>query len=137
MQKYTGFEYLCIDAANQAGHDKLLFEQRIQWVMDNFNNLENLESGEKTQPQYLKAVMAIRAAQRGEEIGHLVGLDACCSGMQIMSALTGCISGCKATNLISTGVRADAYTLVADAASMELGGGLSLERKRIKQAVNV
>lgn len=131
---YTGFEYLLIDAANQMGHDKWLFEQRIQWAYDNFDNLENLYTGDKHQPQYLKAVMAIRAAQRGEEIGHLVGLDACCSGMQIMSVLTGCLSGSKATNLINTGVRNDAYTMVTDVASMELGGGLSLKRSAIKTA---
>lgn len=135
MKKYSGFEYLLIDAANQFGNDKMLFEQRIQWALDNFSNLEALESGEKTQPQFRKAVMAIRAAQRGEDIGHMVGLDACCSGMQIMSALTGCLSGCKATNLVNTGVRQDAYTLVTDAASMELGGGLNLLRSAIKTAV--
>lgn len=135
MKKYTGFEYLLIDAANQMGHDKWLFEQRIQWAYDNFDNLENLPCEEKTAPQYKKAVMAIRAAQRGESIGHMVGLDACCSGMQIMSALTGCLSGAKATNLVNTGVRQDAYTLVTDAASSALGESVGeIKRPAIKTA---
>lgn len=135
MKSYTGFEYLLIDAANQMGLDKLLFEQRIEWAMKNFDNLENLVVEDKTAPQFKKAVMAIRAAQRGEDIGHLVGLDASCSGMQIMSALTGCYSGCVATNLINTGVRQDAYTLVTDSASSALGESVGeISRKAIKTA---
>lgn len=135
MRNFTGFEYLCIDVANQAGFDKWLFEQRIQWVFDNFDKLETIETGEKTQPQFRKAVMAIREAQRGEDSGHLVGFDACCSGMQIMSALTGCVDGAAATNLINTGVRQDAYTLVTDAASMALGESVGeIKRAAIKTA---
>ncbi|WNV49505.1 hypothetical protein [Pseudomonas phage L15] len=135
MTPYTAFEYLLIDAANQMGHDKWLFEQRIQWCYDNFDDLENLECNEKTRPQYLKAVMAIRAAQRGEPVGHLVGLDACCSGMQIMSALGGCESGAQATNLINTGFRQDAYSLVTTAASTHLGESVGeIKRSDIKTA---
>lgn len=135
MKRYTGFEYLCIDAANQFGHDKLLFEQRIQWVMDHFDELEELECKEKTAPQYYKAVQAIREAQKGIPSGHLVGLDACCSGMQIMSALGGCIDGARATNLVNTGFRQDAYSLVTTAASTAMGASVGdIKRSDIKKA---
>lgn len=134
MQNLTGFEYLLVDVANQAGHDKLLWDQRTQWAYDNFAALEVLETPAKERPLYLKAVMAIRAAQRGEDIGHLVGLDACNSGAQIMSALTGCIAGAEATNLIMTGTRRDGYTEVTKAASTILGEGLVIARSDIKNA---
>lgn len=134
MIEFTGFEYLCIDAANQYGLDKALFPARIQWVMDNFADLESIEGDKKNLPLYKKAVMAIRNAQAGREIGHLVGFDACNSGAQIMSALTGCIEGCKATNLINTGSRRDGYTDITSAASDILGEGMVIARGDIKNA---
>lgn len=135
MQLLSGFEYLCIDVANQYGLDKKLFDDRIQWVLTNIHTLETMKGDEKNYPLYMKAVMALRKAQRNEPTGHLVGLDACCSGMQIMSALTGCVAGAKATNLINTGLRQDAYTNVTLAAGAYLGGSLSISRDDIKQAV--
>ena len=42
MKTFTGWQYLLIDLANQFGHDKLTFEDRIQWAEANLNALENL-----------------------------------------------------------------------------------------------
>jgi hypothetical protein len=134
MNEYTGFQYICIDIANQFGLDKELFPDRIQWVLDNFDILETLESPAKERPLYLKAVMALHDACAGKEIGHLVAFDACNSGAQIMSALTGCIEGAKATNLINTGLRRDGYTDITTAASDILGEGLVIARGDIKNA---
>lgn len=134
MKKYTGFEFICIDVANQAGLDKKLFEQRIQWVKDNFNRLTVLDTPNKERPLYVKAVMALMTACRGMETGHLVGLDATCSGMSIMSVLTKCYNGCLATNLIDPDKRNDAYTMVTDAASVLLDGELIISRDDAKQA---
>ena len=112
MNTYTGWQYLLIDAANAYGHDKLLFEQRIEWATDNLDVLEDLalQVKPKDRPLYIKAVMAIRKAQAGKPTGHMVGLDAICSGIQIMSVLTGCIDGARATGLVDPDRRADAYT---------------------------
>src|SRR5690606_23338731 len=102
MQTYTGWEYLLIDACNHYGGDKLLFEQRIEWATVNLDVLEDLTSQvkPKDRPLYIKAVMAIRKAQTGKPTGHMVGLDAICSGIQLMSVLTGCIDGARATGLV-------------------------------------
>src|SRR5216117_186833 len=116
MKQYSAFDFLCIDIANQAGKDKELFEQRISWVKENFNRLPYLETSKKERPLYLKAVNALYRACRGEAIGHMVGLDATCSGMSIMSVVTKCFKGCLATNLIDPDVRNDAYTMVTNAA---------------------
>ena len=110
MKKFTGFEYLLIDVANAFGLDKEVFEKRIEWAEVNLHQLEVLTNSADSKPLYVKAVMAIRKAQKGIPTGHLVGFDAVCSGVQIMSAITGCEAGSRATGLIDTGERPDAYS---------------------------
>ena len=135
MQKYSGWQWLLIDAANQFGLDKLVFEQRIEWAQDNLDTLEAFADVAETKPLYIKAVMAIRKAQQGIPTGHMVGVDATCSGIQIMSALTGCTAGATATGLVDPNVRADAYTSVTNEMSTILGGAVAVSRKDAKQAV--
>lgn len=136
MQKqYTPFEWICIDIANQAGLDKKLFEERVQWVKDNMNSLMVIATETKERPLYVKGVMALQKAMRGVPTGHLVGLDATCSGMSIMSVLTKCYLGCLATNLIDPDLRNDAYTMVTNAATVMLGNpGAEVSRDDAKQA---
>lgn len=134
MKTYTPFEFLCIDVANQGYNDKKLFEERIQWVKENFNRLLFLQTSKKERPLYLKAVNALYSACRGEELGHMVGLDATCSGMSIMSVVTKCYKGCLATNLIDPDVRNDAYTMVTGAAGELLDGDLIVTRDDAKDA---
>ena len=135
MEKFTGWQYLLIDAANQFGHDKLLFGERIKWTEDNLNKLEDLIPQADNKYLFTKAVMAIRKVQQGIPTGHLVGFDATCSGIQVMSALTGCKAGAEATGLINPNVRADAYTSMTKAMNEILGGvGVSVSRSDAKTA---
>lgn len=134
QKQYSAFEWICIDIANQAGYDKKLFEQRIEWVLTNFRCLTVLATPAKERPLYVKGVMALFEACRQIASGHMVGLDATCSGMSIMSVLTKCYKGCWATNLIDPDVRNDAYTLVTDNASEVLGGGMVVTRDDAKNA---
>lgn len=134
MKNYTSFEFLCIDVANQFGLDKSLFEERIQWVKDNFNQLMVIDSPKKERPLYVKAVQALYKACRNIPTGHMVGLDATCSGMSIMSVVTKCYNGCLATNLIDPNVRNDAYTMVTTEASDMLDGELIVSRQDAKDA---
>ncbi|AUV61875.1 RNA polymerase [Pseudomonas phage Littlefix] len=134
MKAYSAFEMICIDIANQGWDDKKLFEERIQWTLDNFRRLTVIDTPKKERPLYVKAVMALFDCCRGIAIGHMVGLDATCSGMSIMSVLTKCYNGCYATNLIDPNVRNDAYTMVTDHASENLGGGLIVTRQDAKDA---
>jgi len=58
--------------------------------------------------------------------------------VQIMSALTGCHAGARATGLIDTGERPDAYTAVTDAMNRILlsqGLNVNVSRSDAKQAV--
>ena len=138
MQTFTGFQYIKIDIANQYGLDKETFEDRILWVDDHMNELEVLVTDASSRPQYIAAVMALRDAQLGVSSGHLVGLDACSSGIQVMGALMGCPVTCESTGLIDPTVRADIYTKVTDVMNVKLyqaGTRVAPDRKDIKQAL--
>jgi hypothetical protein len=135
METFTGFEYLLIECANHFGMDKKLFADRINWTRTNLAVVETLAAQADDQPRFRKVTMAIRKAQQGIPSGHLVGFDACCSGMQIMSAITGCMDGARATGLIDQNVRADAYTIVTDTMIKILGVDMSVSRQDAKDSV--
>lgn len=141
MQEFTGWQYLLIDLANAFGHDKEVFEKRIEWAEENLDVLESLidasaKNGSK--PLFAKAVSSIRKTQQGIPSGHLVGFDATCSGIQVMSAITGCIPGATSVGLVDPFVRADAYTLCTKIMNEILASqGLSVQvtRKQAKAAL--
>ena len=116
--EYLPIDYLCIDIANNFGDDsavgfrgdKELFEVRIQWVKDNFSVLEERMKEADNPYLYIKAVMALRDSVAGKATGHMVMLDASCSGIQVMSAMTGCKRGGDITGQIDPFKRSDAYT---------------------------
>lgn len=135
MVKFTGWEYLLIDAANAFGNDKMTFEDRIEWATCSLPAMENVIDRADNKPLYQKAVMAIRKAQKGLPSGHLVGFDAVCSGIQVMSVLTGCVSGATATGLVDPNTRSDAYTAVTDEMKKILGTSVGVTRDQAKQAV--
>lgn len=144
MKYFSALDYLCIDIANNVGKqgdflgDKDTFENRIQWVKQNVNNLPDYYDKAEDKYQYIKAVMALADVLAGKPTGHTVALDAICSGISIMSAITGCLKGCKATGLVATGYRPDAYTAVTDAMNRMLstqGIQTSISRKTAKEAV--
>ena len=138
MKTYSGFEYLCIDVANQFGLDKKLFEERIEWAQTNIDKLEELADQAETKPLYHKAVMAIRKVQQGLPTGHMVGLDASCSGLQIMSAMTGCWAGAEATNLVDPDKRNDAYSMCTENMNKALEAqflSVQVPRGKAKQAL--
>jgi len=137
LKHFTGWQWLLIDAANQFGLDKLNFEERIHWTEINLNHLEaqDLYEQAETKPLYLKAVQAIRKAQQGLPTGHMVGVDGCCSGIQVMSVLTGCEAGATATGLVNPDKRADAYSACTEVMNTILGGGLVVSRSEAKDAL--
>lgn len=146
MKAFTAFEYLLIDVANHWGLDKLTFEERIQWSAENLHQLEDLDTERtikeheagtiwKERPLFVKAYLALRRVQRGEATGHLVGLDAVCSGAQIMSATTGCHAGAEVTGLVNPHVRADAYTSCTDVMREKIPTLPENSRKSIKDAM--
>ena len=114
MKEFNPIQYIAIDIANCYGLDKLNYEDRIQWVKDNLDDLENLEYQAEEPFLYYKAVRALRAGMAGEAINHHVALDSVCSGLQLMSVVMRDINGCMLTGLIDPDNRTDAYTLITD-----------------------
>jgi hypothetical protein len=80
MKTFNPMQYMAIDISNCYGLDKVTYEERIQWVKDNIDNLEQLADQAEEPMLYWKAVKALRQAQNGEAIGHTVALDSVCSG---------------------------------------------------------
>lgn len=135
FKTYSSMQYLAIDVANQYGLDKLTFEDRIQWVKDN-SHLLNYLTIEAEEPElYYKAVRALKDAQAGKPIGHTVALDSVCSGLQLMSTVMGCQSGCEMTGLINPNKRSDAYTEITDYMNTLLDSEIRIARKGAKEAV--
>ncbi len=135
MKHYSGYEYLCIDVANHYGLDKQVFEDRIQWTQDHLQELETLSDRAECQPLYKKAVMALRKALNGIPTGHLVEADSSASGIQIMSAITGCHAGGMSTNLIAPNRRVDAYGELTKEMNKILGNNFKVSRADAKQCL--
>lgn len=135
FKTFTGCEYLMIDAATQFGLDKKTFEERIQWTKFNLNHLENLLPQAKEKPLYQKAVNTIRQVQEGLPTGHMVGLDASSSGLQIMSAVMGCKTGALHTGLVDPNTMPDAYTTCTNYLQDIVGQVIDVERDDAKQAL--
>lgn len=139
FQQFNGWQYLCIDAANHFGMDKELFETRIEFIEKNIDQLDTLVAQAEEPALFQKAAMVIDRARKGEAVGHIVHFDACCSGIQIMSALTGCYNGAYNTGMIDPGQRMDAYSNTTGEMNrllLESGHAtITVPRKDVKQAV--
>ena len=122
-----GFAYL----ASLYGEDKLDFAERVKMGM----SLIDADYKEADEPyQFLAHQLDMKevVADPTVEFRGRIHLDACNSGSQFTSAITGDLSGCLATNVIPSfdgdnQVRKDAYLLVAEKA-------LELCKKKISRA---
>ena len=135
FKRYTGYQWLLIDIANAFGKDKLVFEKRVEWVEENIEILESLTEKAETKPLFIKAVQALRKAQQRIPTGHMVAVDGSASGIQMLSVLSGCITGATASGLVNPNKRADAYTEVTEAMNTILGGGFSISRSDAKRSI--
>lgn len=133
MQHFTGMQYLQIDVANCFGLDRLNWDDRLHWFANNEPHLEDISVQAKNPILFRKAVRAMRAAQKGKPINHVMGLDATASGLQLMGVLSGCESTCRATNLINTGKREDVYDAVAS--TMNSHPHVAVRRDTVKKPV--
>jgi len=132
MTNFTPLEYIKIDIANQYGKDRILFPARIKWV-DGIKDLRKLTKKAKKPAQYLAAVMALEDALAGRSTGHLVGLDACASGITILGILTGCHTTSKNTGVIGQ-KRMDMYSECNKEMNRILEGESIVDRESTKEA---
>lgn len=130
---YTPQEYLEIDIANCYGLDKLQFKDRLDWVRDNQDKLDEYEDADNYFG-YAAAVRAYRKTQSGYPTGHMVEFDACASGIAILSVLTGCSVGASATGIIGN-TRMDAYRVATDMINAKLHTDTKYSRTPVKMAL--
>lgn len=148
MNLFTGIEYLKIDIANNQGLDKLNYDERIKQTdllypantikeANNSDLKELIALNKAEEPELVFAgLIAYRSALNGEPSGYRVSFDSCCSGSQLMSALTRDRNGLNLTGMI-TNQRMDLYTEVFKRFKQISGSDAEIERKHIKKAVMV
>lgn len=134
--EYSPMDYLKIDMANSFGEnlDKQLFEERIAWF-DAQEDLESLVEKAEEPPLFYGALQAYRDAQQGKPIGFPISLDACSSGLQILSVLIGCRKSAKLCGVSPTGKREDAYTTLYGHMLKTLGTDSNIARSDTKDAI--
>ena len=130
MQKFSPTEYLKIDIANSFGLDKQSWNERLNWFEANESDLDSLISQAEEEALFYAGVQAYRATLRNEPIGYPISLDATASGTQILALLSGCRDTAKLCNVVDTGSREDAYTILFN--EMDIPG---VSRKDAKQAI--
>ena len=127
--------WLAIDIANNAGKDKLSFEDRILWVQENFDNIFDIDAHFDSPWECRNAVQALRKHLNGETIAHRVYLDASNQALQLYAVLTGDRKTALTCNLANGSTMADAYQMLADSMNKKLEGIIVLTRTNCKFAV--
>lgn len=135
FQSFTGKDYLRIEVANGFGLDKKNWDERIDWFKSNEDRLESLVKEAADPAMYMAGVRAWRNVQKGNMNHHPIGLDACSSGLQILSAMMGDRSAATLCNVVDTGSRKDAYTVVYNAMLERIGETGKIERNDVKKAI--
>lgn len=135
MQLFTARQYLQIDIANNFGLDKKNWDVRLAWFAKNEHCLMDLVKQAETPALYYAGVKAWGAVQRGEPIGYPISLDGTASGFQLLSCLTGDRNAAQLCNVVNTGNREDAYTVVYKAMMEVLGESAKIDREDTKRAI--
>lgn len=135
MQSFTGKEYIKIDVANNFGLDKEDWDVRIAWFDENENKLESLLNQAEEPALFYAGIKAWEDVKAGNPTGHSISLDATSSGLQILSVLARCEASAKTCNILNTGSRKDAYTVVYKAMCEALGEDEKINRKDTKRSI--
>ena len=142
FQTFTGAQYLKIDIANNFGKDgqgraldKLTWNERIEWFDAHEHELDSLVAKAEKPALFFAGVQAWQAYKAKEPSGYAISLDGCSSGLQILSCLLGDRKAASLCNVVDTGKREDAYTLVYEWMLQRLGGQIQLDRDPVKKAI--
>lgn len=135
FQEFTGLEYLKIDIANNMGLDKLSWQERLDWFNQNESKLSTLINEAEEPALFYAGIKAYYDVLKGLPIGYMISLDATASGLQLLAVLTGDRLAASLCNVIDTGDREDAYTIVYDEMCARIGDTSKIVRGDAKQAV--
>ena len=135
FQTFTGQEYLKIDVANNFGLDKNKWDNRIHWFDANESQLHSLVPDAEEPALFYAGILAWEKSQLGQSCGYPISLDATCSGIQILTALSGDRKAAELCNVVDTGDREDAYVSLYNTMANKLGTRAKIDRKKTKQAI--
>ena len=130
MKLLSSLDYLKVQICNCFGLDKLSWEDRIDWVNTNEDDLLNLCAKADEPAQMFSAVCAYHDALLELPINATVSLDATASCVQYIAILTGDRQSAVASNIVDSGIRADAYTMVHAATGLT-----DIPRSHCKKAI--
>lgn len=113
-RKDRGLYWRAVDIANKYGLDKKTFEERVDWVENNIDNLEHFIDKAEAKKQFKEAVINLRKELNGIANGQLIALDASNQALQMYSVLLSCSETARTCNLNNETEMADAYRMLAD-----------------------
>lgn len=135
MQHFTPREYLMIDIASNFGLEKKTWNERLAWFQEHQDHLMAMQNQAEEPALFYAGVKAWEAVQAGQPIGYPISLDATSSGLQLLAVLTGDRSASELCNVVDTGKRGDAYTLVYEHMLSVIGEGSKIKREDTKRAI--
>ncbi len=135
MQRFTGKDYLKIDIANNFGFDKKNWDERIDWFNSNEYQLEKLLKQAETPALYYAGIQAWNQAKNNQPSGYPISLDATASGLQLLAILTGDRDAAQLCNVVNTGNREDAYTVIYQRMINKIGTEGRITREDTKSAI--
>ena len=128
-----GAYWLAVHIANEFGHDKVSFDERVQWVLNNeelildsaLDPLDGARFWTTADSPWTALAACFEWAgyklEGNDYVSYLpIGMDGSCSGLQHFSALLRDPVGGAAVNLLPSDEKADIYQTVADAVSLRL-----------------
>ncbi|WEM05505.1 RNA polymerase [Ralstonia phage BOESR1] len=128
----NGWKWLAIHGANLAGNDKVSLEDRVNWILDNEDEILAIAADPYTNRGWATAIDGVDIdspwqflgfcfewagyVREGDEfVSHIpVAMDGSCSGIQHFSAMLRDERGGAAVNLVPNPLPADVYRLVAE-----------------------
>jgi DNA-directed RNA polymerase len=151
FQEFTGKQNLAIDVAGSYGLDKLSWQARLDWFHANEAELlkglaqaeedgpgpyrhELFVTSKKPSMQFV-GMLAWRDMLEGRPSGYGISLDATASGLQLLSCLAGCRKSASLCNVLDTGERENAYSIVFQAMLEEMGTEIEVDSDTVKKAV--
>lgn len=135
FQEFTPIEYLQMDIAGSFGLDNKDWDVRLAWFQEHQHDLKGMMKLAKEPALYFAGMMAYEDYLAGKASGYPVSLDATCSGMQILTVLTGDRLAAALCNVIDVGYRADAYTSLYKSMLTRVGQSGLITRDKTKQAI--
>lgn len=144
-----GLYWLAVKVATCAGHDKLAFDDRVQWTSENLELIRDCvmdpmgnqwwASDDVDDPWGLLAsgheyICALDSKNPLDYESHQpVPFDATCSGIQILSMLGRDPVGAKATNVSANAQRQDIYADVAKKVQASVKADMNREDAQVRE----